>query len=311
MAGRGGHAVGGIYNSGTLTLLGTDFSGNLGAGGGGGSGITVWPEFISGSGGTGVGALWNAGGSVRMDASTQGALTTGNSGAGGKVELNSWYHPLALVGQSIAGLHSPAGTVDTNYTPPPAILSAAYDGQAGTLVVTATGLQATAGAANDIAVGALTLTGQGGATYTLTSANVEIDSATQFTVQLSAADRSQLAILFNKVGLQASDASGYNLSGASGWSAAHPGNADVSGNPVIVQTALLHKSEGRRDYPSPRRSYAMAPTGTVLGRPSCVKRLSRATRTCNSTTCRSNVRAITRWPRRLKQCILVSTRLLR
>ena len=48
--------------------------------------------------------------------------------------------------------------------------------------------------------------------------------------------------------------------------------------------ALLHKSEGRRDYPSPRRSYAMAPTGTVLGRPSWVKRLSRATRTCNSTT---------------------------
>ena len=78
-----------------------------------------------------------------------------------------------------------------------------------------------------------------------------------------------------------------------------------------ISTALLHKSEGRRDYPSPRRSYAMAPTGTVLGRPSCVKRLSRATRTCNSTTCRSNVRAITRWPRRLKQCILVSTRLLR
>ena len=78
-----------------------------------------------------------------------------------------------------------------------------------------------------------------------------------------------------------------------------------------LHMALLHKSEGRRDYPSPRRSYAMAPTGTVLGRPSCVKRLSRATRTCNSTTCRSNVRAITRWPRRLKQCILVSTRLLR
>lgn len=80
---------------------------------------------------------------------------------------------------------------------------------------------------------------------------------------------------------------------------------------VHIEGALLHKSEGRRDYPSPRRSYAMAPTGTVLGRPSCVKRLSRATRTCNSTTCRSNVRAITRWPRRLKQCILVSTRLLR
>lgn len=94
------------------------------------------------------------------------------------------------------------------------------------------------------------------------------------------------------------------------------GSHDAMGKPGAVwaidtATALLHKSEGRRDYPSPRRSYAMAPTGTVLGRPSCVKRLSRATRTCNSTTCRSNVRAITRWPRRLKQCILVSTRLLR
>ena len=87
--------------------------------------------------------------------------------------------------------------------------------------------------------------------------------------------------------------------------------ARARGRDSQITPALLHKSEGRRDYPSPRRSYAMAPTGTVLGRPSCVKRLSRATRTCNSTTCRSNVRAITRWPRRLKQCILVSTRLLR
>ena len=45
--------------------------------------------------------------------------------------------------------------------------------------------------------------------------------------------------------------------------------------------ALLHKSKGRRDDPHPRRSYA---TGTVVGRPSCVKRLSKAARTCNSTT---------------------------
>lgn len=91
----------------------------------------------------------------------------------------------------------------------------------------------------------------------------------------------------------------------------HPVNRPEQPTDYCSHRALLHKSEGRRDYPSPRRSYAMAPTGTVLGRPSCVKRLSRATRTCNSTTCRSNVRAITRWPRRLKQCILVSTRLLR
>lgn len=77
------------------------------------------------------------------------------------------------------------------------------------------------------------------------------------------------------------------------------------------QEALLHKPESGRDNPSPRRSYAMTGTATVAGRPSCVKRLSKATRTCNSVTWRSNVRAITRSPRRLKQCILVSTRLRR
>ena len=77
------------------------------------------------------------------------------------------------------------------------------------------------------------------------------------------------------------------------------------------ELALLHKPEASRDNPSPRRSYATAGTGTVAGRPSCVKRLSKATRTCSSVTWRSNVRAITRSPKRLKQCILVSTRLLR
>ena len=48
-----------------------------------------------------------------------------------------------------------------------------------------------------------------------------------------------------------------------------------------VVLALLHKSEKRRHSPYPRRIYA---TGTVTGRPICVKRLSKATRTCSSTT---------------------------
>ncbi len=85
----------------------------------------------------------------------------------------------------------------------------------------------------------------------------------------------------------------------------------VSDGVFHFQWALLHKPEASRDNPSPRRSYATARTGTVAGRPSCVKRLSKATRTCSSVTWRSNVRAITRSPKRLKQCILVSTRLLR
>jgi hypothetical protein len=34
--------------------------------------------------------------------------------------------------------------------------------------------------------------------------------------------------------------------------------------------ALLHKSKAQRDNPHPRRSQAMAATGTVVGRPSCM-----------------------------------------
>ncbi|MDP3662430.1 MAG: DUF4214 domain-containing protein, partial [Nitrosomonas sp.] len=65
---------------------------------------------------------------------------------------------------------------------PPTITSATYDASTNSLVVTGTNMTATSGALNDIDVSKLTLTGQGGATYTLTSSNVELDSATQFTV---------------------------------------------------------------------------------------------------------------------------------
>jgi hypothetical protein len=59
-------------------------------------------------------------------------------------------------------------------------------------------------------------------------------------------------------------------------------STDMKDGPILA--ALLHKSKAQRDGPNPRRSYAMAAKGTVVGRPSCVKRLSRATRTGNSTT---------------------------
>jgi hypothetical protein len=50
---------------------------------------------------------------------------------------------------------------------------------------------------------------------------------------------------------------------------------------TIQRQALLHKVLRGRNSPNPRRSYA---TATVSGVPSCVKRLSNATRTCNSAT---------------------------
>ncbi len=80
---------------------------------------------------------------------------------------------------------------------------------------------------------------------------------------------------------------------------------------VSLDTALLHKWNSARHDPSPRRTHPTAATATVSGRPSWLNRFSKATRMCSSTTCRSKVRAMTRSPKRLKQCILVSTKLRR
>ena len=65
------------------------------------------------------------------------------------------------------------------------------------LTVTGTNLLGKTGAANDIDVTLLTITGQAGATFTLTAntTNVEIDSATQFTVTLGANDKTSVDMM--------------------------------------------------------------------------------------------------------------------
>ncbi len=117
---------------------------------------------------------------------------------------------------------------------PPTITSATYDASTNSLVVTGTNLTATSGALNDIDVSKLTLTGQGGATYTLTSSNVEIDSATQFTVALSAADQINVEGLLNKNGTSAVDATTFNIAAAADWNPAQTGSADATGNAITV-----------------------------------------------------------------------------
>ena len=88
-------------------------------------------------------------------------------------------------------------------TTSPTITSATYDAATGVLLITGTDFAATAGATNDIDVSKLTLTGEGGSTCTLTSANVEITSATAFTVTLNATDK---AALLAKLGITADEA---------------------------------------------------------------------------------------------------------
>ena len=116
----------------------------------------------------------------------------------------------------------------------PTVTSATYDASTNTLVVTGTNMSATGGATNDINVSKLTLTGQGGASYTLTSSNVEIDSATQFTVALNATDRVNIEGLLNNNGATAVDSTTYNIAAAADWNPAQAGNADLTGNLITA-----------------------------------------------------------------------------
>ena len=99
----------------------------------------------------------------------------------------------------------------------PTITSATYNAAAGLLVVTGTNLQANGGGA-DIEASKLTFTGEGGEIHTLTdSADVEIDSATQFTVTLSVADKAEVNQILNKNGTTSTDGTPYNLAAADDW----------------------------------------------------------------------------------------------
>ncbi|WP_022731527.1 DUF4347 domain-containing protein [Thalassospira lucentensis] len=116
----------------------------------------------------------------------------------------------------------------SNYASP-AIASATYDAANGQLVLTGTNFVGQSGATNDIDASLLTITGQGGATYTLTdSADVEITSATSATITLSATDQLNVEGLLNKDGTSAGGGTTYNISAADNWMAGAPAGDDVA-----------------------------------------------------------------------------------
>ncbi len=117
----------------------------------------------------------------------------------------------------------------------PNLTSSTYDASSGTLVVAGANLETNSGALNDIDISQITLTGEGSNTYTLTSSDVEIDSSTQFTITLNAADQLQLAGLLNKNGTSSGGSATYNIAAASGWNpGASSSPADNTGNAIIV-----------------------------------------------------------------------------
>ncbi|BDI05077.1 VCBS domain-containing protein [Sphaerotilus microaerophilus] len=128
--------------------------------------------------------------------------------------------------------------ITTSNVAVPTITSATYNGGTGVLAVTGTGFLSVAGSTNDIVANKLTITGQGGATYTLTdTANVEITSGTAFTVTLSATDKAGVDALLNKAGTSSNGGTTYNLAAAEDWSAGADAAvvvADTTGNGITV-----------------------------------------------------------------------------
>ncbi|MBL4692875.1 MAG: DUF4347 domain-containing protein, partial [Magnetovibrio sp.] len=125
----------------------------------------------------------------------------------------------------------------SNYAAP-AITSAAFNTGTGVATVTGTNFTSKSGAANDIDLSLLTFTGEGGATYTLTTAiDVDVTSATHFTATLTGADLTGVKALLNSAGLASTDATTYNLAAADNWlvgGATTANIADAAGNAITV-----------------------------------------------------------------------------
>ncbi|MCH8623116.1 hypothetical protein, partial [Undibacterium sp. TS12] len=123
----------------------------------------------------------------------------------------------------------------------PTITSATYNVATNVLVVTGTGLVKTIGATNDITVSKLTITGEGGSTYTLsTTGNVEVTSSTSFSVTLAGADITGVNALLNKNGTSsAASSTTYNIAAADDWNSVITGGniADLTGNGITVSNA--------------------------------------------------------------------------
>ncbi|MFN9471651.1 beta strand repeat-containing protein, partial [Acidovorax sp.] len=123
----------------------------------------------------------------------------------------------------------------------PTITNVTYDASNGTLVVTGTGFLKLNGATNDVDVSKLTITGQGGAPYPLTTSSVEITSDTQFTIVLSGTDQAGLRTLVNANGTQSSGGTTYNLAANEDWAAGADAAvvvADLTGNGITVSNVV-------------------------------------------------------------------------
>ena len=131
---------------------------------------------------------------------------------------NGSFYVRAALDSSGTGLSTGSDSALITVIANPTITSATYDVTTGSLVVTGTDFQAKTGALNDVDTSSITLTGEGGDTYTLVdTADVEISNSTSFTLTLSSGDKLYINGLLNKNGTTADGGTTYNLAVADDW----------------------------------------------------------------------------------------------
>ena len=131
------------------------------------------------------------------------------------------------------------GVTVSNVTAP-SITSATYDASTHVLTVTGSNLVGVSGAGNDITVSKLTMYGEGGNSYTLTSSNVEVSSATSFSVTLNATDRAQVEVMLNRNGTTSTGGTTYNLQADDDWNSVVTGGdiSDVANGITVSNVAV-------------------------------------------------------------------------
>ncbi len=210
-------------DSGVLSVTGSNLFGKPGAA----NDIVV--SKLTLTGGTGTSYTLTSGSNVEINSATSFSITL--SGADktavdalldqlGTTSSGGTTYNLAAADDWLAAADSSADIADAvnavTVSVTPQIASATYDAATGVLVVTGTNMQAN-GAGADVAVSKLTLTGEGGATYTLTSPDVELDSVSQFTVSLNGTDRAAVNQILNKAGTTSTGGTTFNLAAADDW----------------------------------------------------------------------------------------------
>ncbi|MEB0224035.1 Ig-like domain-containing protein [Pseudomonas sp. 5S1] len=178
VGGIGGSAAGGVYNSGTLTVIGTShITGNIAAGGGGGGGGGLAGDGGSadpgGAAGQGIGGIWNKG-TLIMTAANFAALSgnVGGSGSGGGASGGGASGSSPTAATNLRN----DGTLVNNYIEPPTatiVVAAPTLSIGATSLVTITFSTAVTGFTNaDLTIPNGTLSavssGDGGVTWTAT-----------------------------------------------------------------------------------------------------------------------------------------------